>query len=320
MDSAVKDFLLQHDDFVFISHISPDGDTLGSSLALYMGLTALGKRVQLVCCQPVPQIYRFCPGAERFLLSAEAVPAAYAVAIDCGDTDRLGDAEPLFAAAKGTLVIDHHATNTGFGDINRVEQCGATGELIYLLLRELGVEITANIATCLYVAIAADTGNFSYSNTTERSFHIAGALLESGFDMAETNRNLFRTHPRRHVLLQAELVRAARFYRDGALVIACATLDMMARCGATGADMEGLIDDLRDIDTVEIAMTLREEEDGAVRVSLRGKKYADVASIALLFDGGGHRLSAGCTFHIPMEEAAEQLRLVAEAQLETLGR
>lgn len=315
MDSCVKDFILQNDDFVLISHISPDGDTLGSSLALYEALLTLGKRAQPVCCAPVPDAYRFCPGMEKVVLPAEAKRARCAIAIDCGDLGRLGDAGALFTAAEKTLVIDHHGTNPGFGDVNWVEECGATGELIYILLGELGVAVTESIATCLYTAVATDTGNFAYSNTTERSFQTAGALLKSGFDMSRVNRELFRTCPLRKLKLKSELIRASRFYKDGKLVIGMITNAMMDECGATGADAEGLIDDLRDIDTVEVAIVLREEGADLVRVSMRGKNCFNVAEVSKLFGGGGHRLAAGCTFRIPIAEAAEKLRLAAEERL-----
>lgn len=309
MDPAVKDFLQQHDGFALIAHISPDGDTLGSSLALCEALEAMGKTVQPVCAAVVPEAYRFCPGAEKFVLPAEARPARYVIAVDCGDLGRTGAAAALFGQAERTLVIDHHGTNPGYGDINWVEECGATAELIYLLSGELDVPVTKTMAENLYVGIASDTGNFAYSNTTERSFRIAGELLRSGYDMARVNRDLFRTQPVRKLLLHAELVRASRFYANGSLVIGCITNAMMDACGATGADAEGAIDDLRDVDTVEVAIVLREEGTDTVRVSLRGKEHFDVAAIAKQFGGGGHRLAAGCTFTgVLIEEAADRLK------------
>lgn len=309
MDPAVKDFLQQNDGFALIAHISPDGDTLGSSLALCEALETMGKTVQPVCTAEVPEAYRFCPGAEKFVLPVAAKPARFVIAVDCGDLGRLGDAASLFEQAEKTLVIDHHGTNPGYGDVNWVEECGATAELIYLLLAEMDIPVTKTIAEDLYVGIASDTGNFAYSNTTERSFRIAGELLRSGYDMARVNRDLFRTQPVRKLRLQSELVRASKMSCDGKLIIGCLTNAMMDCCGATGADAEGLIDDLRDIDTVEVAIVLREEETDIVRVSLRGKNFFDVAAIAKMFGGGGHKLAAGCTFTgTPIEEAAERLR------------
>ncbi len=303
MHEAVQ-FLQEHDDLTLIAHISPDGDTLGSSLALYCALVRLGKRVQVVCADPVPAAYRFCPYTEAVLAPQQAVQTAAVVTVDCADLARTGACQPLFERAPHTLCIDHHGTNVGFAQVNWVEECGATGELIYLLLTAMPVAVDKRIASLLYVALAADTGNFSYSNTSPQSFRIAAALLETGMDLPEWNRRIFRTIPYRKALLQARTMQGCRLYENGRIAVAAMTLDDLAACGAAEEDAEGLIDALRDIDSVEIAAIARESADGAVRVSLRGKRSADVSRIAVRFGGGGHRLAAGCTMHAPIEDAA----------------
>ena len=186
-------FLKAHDDLLLIAHISPDGDTLGSSLALYCGLKRLGKTVRVVCENPVPASYRFCPYADRVLLPEQAEPAKTVVAVDCADLLRTGACARFFETAEASLCIDHHETNRGFADVNWVSCVAATGELIYQLLVELEVPIDVEIATLLYTALAADTGNFAYSNTTADTFRIAAELRETGFDLPEINRLLFRT-------------------------------------------------------------------------------------------------------------------------------
>ena len=315
MHEAVR-FLQQHDDLMLIAHISPDGDTLGSSLALYCALVRLGKRVQVVCADPVPAVYRVCSHAEVVRTPRQAVRAEAVVAVDCADLARTGACQPLFERAAYTLCIDHHGTNTGFAQVNWIMESGATGELIYQLLCAMDVAVDSEIASLLYVALASDTGNFAYSNTTSQSFRIAAALLETGMDLPEWNRRIFRTIPYRKALLQARTVQGCQLYENGRIAVAAMTLDDLASCGATEEDSEGLIDMLRDIETVEIAALARESADGAVRVSLRGKRRADVCRIAVQFGGGGHRLAAGCTLHVPVGDAA---RMILEAARQILA-
>lgn len=302
IEDAIR-FFDQHDDILLIAHISPDGDTLGSSLALFRALRKMGKCVQVVCTDPVPESYRFCVGAEEFLLPREAHQADAVVTVDCADVLRTGDCKPLFDGARDTLNIDHHGTNRGYAKNNYVRRAGATGELIYHLLVALKCEVDPEIASLLYVAIASDTGNFAYSGTSPDTFRIAAALLECGIDLPALNRLLFRTVPYRKLLLRARMTASCNLYANECIAISTVTRRDLIACGATEEDCEGLIDDLRDIETVEIAAILRESSDGTVRVSLRGKQNADVSKIALQFGGGGHRLAAGCTMHIPIAEA-----------------
>lgn len=314
IDRAVR-FLQQHDDLILIAHISPDGDTLGSSLALFCGLKQLGKRVQVACADPVPPAYRFCPQAEAVQLPQALRQTDAVVTVDCADKLRTGTCAPLFERAKYTLNIDHHGTNRGFAQENWVMHAGATGELVYRILEQLSVTVDVEIASLLYVALASDTGNFAYSNTSPDTFRIAAKLLERGIDLPELNRRLFRTKPYRKLLLQSRAVGNCMLHAEGRIAISTLTLADLAACGAGTEDSEGLIDNLRDIDTVEIAALLHEENDGSVRVSLRGKRTADVGRIAVRFGGGGHRLAAGCTMYVPIAQAAGE---VLSAALEIL--
>ena len=308
-------FIRAYDDFTLICHVSPDGDTLGSALALAHGLQRLGKRAQIVCEDHVPVIYRFLPGAEGVLQPAH-VPAADAViSVDCADVRRTGACMALFTAAKHTLNIDHHRTNTCYAAANYVVQSAATGELIYALLVALSVPIDQEIASCLYTAIVTDTGNFAYSETTPDTMRIVAELLESGIDLPTLNRNLLRTIPLHKIKLLGRAITKTAVYDEGRLGIAALSVGDLADCGSTAEDTEGVIDSIRDIDTVEIAALLRECGDGTVRVSLRGKRYADVSCIAQKYDGGGHRLAAGCTLRCSLAEAIVLIRSAAEAVL-----
>ncbi len=306
LQDAVR-FLRAHDDLLLIAHVSPDGDTLGSSFALYGALLELGKHAQVVCEDPVPAIYRFLPFSDQLIPPEKAKPAEAVVCMDCADLGRTGRCESLFHAANNTLNIDHHGTNDRYAQENFVQKAGATGELVYNVITSLKVTLNKNIASCLYAAITTDTGNFAYSNTTPDTLRIAAELLDTGIDLPYLNRCLFRTVPFHKLKLHALAVSKAQLFEHGRIGISCITREEIQQCGATSEDSEGIIDAIRDIDTVEIAALLRESDDGLIRVSLRGKSSADVSKIAVRFEGGGHRLAAGCTMKPPIEEAAAQI-------------
>ncbi len=314
LNDAVR-FLRAHDDFLLISHVSPDGDTLGSGLAMYAALTQLGKRAQIVCEEPVPHIYRFLPNAGQVTLPSGARNTEAVVCIDCADIARTGDCKPLFDAAGYTLNIDHHGTNNRYAQNNFVQKAGATGELVYEILLRLKVRLTTDIASCLYAALTTDTGNFAYSNTTPDTLRIAAELLESGIDLPYLNRALFRTVPFHKTKLLGLAITKTQLYEHGRIGMSTLTQSDLRECSATGEDAEGIIDTIRDIDTVEIAALLRESSDGQIRVSLRGKSAADVSQIAVASGGGGHRLAAGCTLTGPITEAAERILSAAIAVL-----
>jgi phosphoesterase RecJ-like protein len=309
-------FIHEHNDILLIAHVSPDGDTLGSSFALYGALRAMGKHVQVVCEDPVPNTYAFLPFSNTLIPPEQAQPAEAVICVDCADVARAGRCEPLFHAAKSTLNIDHHGTNESYAAFNYVKKSAATGELIYRLLTELKCPVDRDVASCLYAAIATDTGNFSYSNTTPDTFRVSAELLDVGIDLPDLSRRLFRTIPFHKLKLQALAIDKTRLYEDGRIGIAYVTLDEIASCGAKTEDTEGIIDLIRDIASVEIAVFLRESEDGAVRVSLRGKTCGNVSKIATQYHGGGHKLAAGCTLQTPIAQAAELMLAAAKQQLQ----
>lgn len=306
LQDAVR-FLRANDDILLIAHVSPDGDTLGSSFALYGALLELGKHAQVVCENPVPAIYRFLPFSDQLIPPEQAKPAEAVVCVDCADLARTGRSEPLFLSAKTTLNIDHHGTNDRYAEENFVQKAGATGELIFNVIASLKIALNKNIASCLYAAITTDTGNFSYSNTTPDTLRIAAELLDTGIDLPLLNRLLFRTVPFQKLKLHSLAVSKTQLFEHGRIGISFVTQEEILSCGASGEDTEGIIDSIRDIDTVEVAALLRESEDGLIRVSLRGKSSADVSKIAILFGGGGHRLAAGCTLQPPIDEAFDQI-------------
>ena len=314
VDAAAR-FIREHDDILFIAHISPDGDTLGSCLALYQIACQMNKHAQVVCEERVPAIYRFLPEADRVLLPRDARQAEAVMCVDCADIARAGICATFFHTAAATFNIDHHDTNQAYADGNFIRMSAATGELVYQLLLELQLDLTESIASCIFTAISTDTGNFAYSNTTSDTFRIAASLTDAGIDVSYLNRCLFRTIPFRKIKLLGRALANLMLYHNGRLGMATLTQADMIDCGASGEDAEGIIDSIRDIDTVEIALLIRESPDDRIRVSMRGKSIANVGDIALALGGGGHRFSAGCTLDGPLQTAVARVREAAEIVL-----
>lgn len=300
---AAKNFIQHHERFVLAAHSSPDGDTLGSCLALRLCLLSMGKNVSVVCEDAVPEYLRFLPGAET--ITSDPDPKAEAVLyIDCAEHSRTGKNRDFFENAPFQFCIDHHETNPcATKDGDWVEDVGACAELIYRLIVEIGVPVTKEIAECLFTGVATDTGNFSYTNTTPDTFRIAAELLSAGIDISELNRKLFRTISLGKARLISMALGAAEIFLDGTASLSCVSSQDMKDAGAKEAECEGLIDYLRDIDSVEIACLLRESSDGTIKGSLRSKHEVNVLTVAKRFGGGGHRKAAGFTFLGSLDEA-----------------
>ncbi len=303
-------FIQSHQSFYLAAHRSPDGDTLGSCLALRAALRKMGKDATVVCPDPVPRYLQFLEGADTVVSDPDLQPPKEAVIyVDCADHARTGWMQPILEQAPYQFCIDHHETNPRRSkDGDWVENVSATGELIYVLFDALGTVITHGIAEALYTAISTDTGNFAYSNTTAETFLTAAKLLEYGIDLPELNRILFREMRVAKAKMIAYALTNVQLYRDGKLGIVAIPKAVLDGYGASKYDCEGLIDYVRDIDVVEAACVLRESSDGTVRISMRSKRTCDVAAVAQQFGGGGHQRAAGCTLELPLDRAFETMR------------
>lgn len=299
----IVSLLRQDDDFALITHVSPDGDTIGASLAIMHILHAINKQAVVICEHIVPDTYMFMPGAESIIKPAAAKASyKYAIAVDCASIERMGDSASIYNGAEKRINIDHHASNTVHGDINIVDgEAAATAEIVFGIYDEFRQEFTqgrrADIATCLYCAISTDTGHFSYSNTTPAVFSISAELLRDGIDPAEINRKIYRSLSLGKSRLMGYVLSSMQMYGPkssiGAAIIMWNDLN---RLGAKVEDIEGMIDGIRDVDAVEIAIILRECMDGSTKVSMRSKREVDVNALAAKFGGGGHTRAAGFTF------------------------
>ena len=293
------------------THIRPDGDALGSMLGLALALEECGKRTAALCAFPAPDSYRFLPAHERVSSRPPDWPADLGIVVDCDGISRLGDLQEAFAGLPHLIDIDHHSTDQSFGEVSLVHpSAAATAEIVYTLLCRLGAAIDADIATCLYTGILADTGRFSHANTSAASLAIAAKLVRAGARPHHVARKLYeeRSLEATH-LLGLALSRLSRDH-DGEVVSAILTRADFVETGADGADTEGIIDHLRAIGGPQIALLLVETEDDCVRVSLRSDGRVDVSAIAYAFGGGGHAGAAGCT--LPGNARAAKSAMLAE--------
>lgn len=318
--AAVDDviaFINAHDQISLISHISPDGDTLSSSIALYILIKSLGKEAEIICSNPVPKIYRFLPFWERVKLPEQATGYSAVISVDCADVQRFGRAVSFFDAADSTAAIDHHVTNRGFSDINYISpDSSATAEIIYGLYMALDKPVTEDVATCIYTGIVTDTGNLSYSNTTPEAIRIVARLLEDGLDITKLNRLIYRTVPFSKAKLQGYVISNMKLERGGEIGYAVLTRAQMLEYNATDEDCEGIVDSVRDVDSVRVAAFIREGSDGSFKVSLRSKAAGDVGKIANNFGGGGHSAAAGYTSKAPLSSVIMNFLSAANAILD----
>lgn len=293
---------------VIVSHISPDGDTLGSSLALAHALRMLGKEVMLNVDDDIPSVFSFLPGIGEYMRFApdDSVPADLLIVIDASSADRAGNAMNV-VKARSVLNIDHHKTNTHFADYLYLDSdAAATAEIIYSLLLELGTELNTEIATCVYEGLYTDTGSFKYSNTTSRTLSIASALLTYGVNPSLISDNM-EVKSRSQVEMLGKVLETLTFLRDGKI----AYVEVAPELYDYNVDTDTFVSYPRYIEGVEVALLFKQVEENLTRVSFRSKQV-DVAKIALSFGGGGHQKASGCSIHAPLKEAESIVLPVVE--------
>ncbi len=299
--------LRDHQSFVLISHVRPDGDAIGSQLALGYALIAAGKNVRLINEDGLPDNLAFMAGSERIELPpAEPLDVEVAIALDTATKPRLGD-RALHAASKAKiwLNIDHHVSNPRYGDLNLIDATSpATGQILYQLITALELPMPAETRDAIYVAVSTDTGSFQYPSTTAKTYEMAADLIRRGLDVGTINSNTYDNFPYRRVELMRALLNTLELSDDG--VVANWTLNDQTRIDLAlmPEDSEGLIDIIRAIRGVQLAVFFEELHDGKIRVSMRSKdRRLNVCEIATEFGGGGHALAAGIRMNGPLGEA-----------------
>ena len=312
--------LRDHQRFAILSHVRPDGDALGSQLALVLSLQQLGKDVRVWNEDGMLEKYSFLPRAESLTKPPSAAEDVdVAIALDTAIQNRLGTAVAAIRSAKIWINVDHHRSNPGYGDLVIVDaNAPATGEIIFNLIKSQGLPLNHDIAENLYAAISTDTGSFQYPKTSARTFEIAAELVHvGGLDVGKISQQLYENYPRRRLELLRELLRTVRFEFSGQAASFSLTLKIAADLHVLPEDNEGLIDHLRAIRGVIVAVFFEELADGKVRVSMRSKDEAvDVCAICQKFGGGGHTLAAGARVRGSLAEVEgkvlEEIRGVLE--------
>ncbi len=300
--------LRSHDTFLLTSHARPDGDAIGSQIALGLALEALGKRVRFVDRDPVPGPYLGFPAVDRVEVTPHTdAPADAVVVLECGDLGRPG----VTGLERAAIInIDHHLGNTDYGTVNWFDATAAAcGEMVADIIDELGVRWTPDIAAHLYLAIATDTGGFRYGPMSARTFDICRRIVLTGVSPADLSRQIFDNFGVGRVKLTGAMLSGMELHHDERIAFLYVDETMLDASGATTDDIEGLVNlPLAARDVVAVALCKR-QPDGSHRVSLRSKGPIDVRGVAMLWDGGGHRNAAGCT--ITGDCAAEKPRLIA---------
>lgn len=302
-------YLRQRDDIVLLGHVNPDGDAVGSCVALALALTALGKRACVYLPGGVPQMYADFPRtAEVFATQPLAFAPQTAFAVDVSEPNRLGSGMEIFQACAHQAVLDHHATNPGFGEICVVDgSAAASGELAVELIGALGVALTPEMAGWLYIAICTDSGRFGYSSTRPQTMEAAAVCLKAGIDVDRITRRLYRTRSEGRTRLLGKVLSGLELDADKRMCWAKLTEEMLREAAALREDSEGIVNYLLEIEGVEFAC-LAEERGRQTKFSLRGKPPFDVArGVALPLGGGGHASAAGVTLDLPLEAALQRV-------------
>ncbi|MBR6525661.1 MAG: bifunctional oligoribonuclease/PAP phosphatase NrnA [Clostridia bacterium] len=308
------------DSILMCTHISPDGDAIGSMLACGRLLDKMGKKVYMVCADPVPAKLRFLPGADKVLLpdALEEMSVDLALALDCADESRMGKCFDAYSRCKNHVQIDHHDTNPQYAAINEVDgHASSTGCMIWRLMKAMNVEPDKEMAACIYTAISTDTGNFSFSNTDEETFACAAAMVKTGFDLNDISRKVHLLREEKHVRLLGSALKSLRLFADGNCACMTLTKEAFEAIGAGNEHTDGIVNYALNIPGVKMAylMDLHEEKH---KISFRAIAPYRVSHIAAMLGGGGHVLAAGCRTEMAEEEAAELIEREMRKQIEEL--
>lgn len=311
----IKEKIEVSNSIVILTHEHPDGDAVGSSLALMHGLKRIGKNVDVVIPE-VNQMYSILPGFEEIKAScADGHNYDLCIALDSSDLERLHVLKDVFRSAKHTIVIDHHITNQNFGDVNYVNAvASSTCQNIIVILATLDIAINKEMATCIYTGMLTDTGGFRY-NVQSETFEFAGMLLETGIDIAKIYKILFDTSTLARTKLLGRAINNLEIFCDGKVAFTYVTAEDFEELKNQDGDQEGIVNYGRDIEGVEVSIFAR-EKDGKRKVSLRSNEYFNVSLLASKYSGGGHLKAAGFETEKSIKEIKEELIIEIERQMQ----
>lgn len=294
----ISELIGNGDKILVLTHVNPDGDCLGSASALYSFIkNEYGKEAVLCVISKVPQLYEFLPNVDKFKKPEDILSETFdtVIAIDCAAKDRLATAIPLFDKAKVKINIDHHKTNPMYAQYNYVfGEKSSAGEVLLNFAKEAGWKFDRDIANSLYVAILTDTGGFKFDNTTADTFLAVADLMQYGINPSLLYRCCYESKPVETVKLSACAIAKSEFLSNGKIAYTIITLDDMKKNKALNEHTDGIVEMLRQVNSVDIAFIIKETEEGFSKISLRSDN-SDISKIAQKFNGGGHAKAAGCT-------------------------
>lgn len=304
---SIKEEIEKANTVVIVTHESPDGDAVGSSLAMYQALKQMGKDVDVVI--PVySRTFNFLPCADEIKNAGrDDIKYDLGISLDCTDTGRLEGFDPWYDNAKVKVSIDHHGTNSMFADYNYVDPVApACAQILIIIFNFLGVEINKDIGKCILAGIITDTGGFKYDGVTAETFEFVSDLLRAGVNVSEIYKKVLQLKTRAHFELQKRAINRMEFFEDGKIAFTYITMKDEEEVNAEPGDHEGLVELGRDIEGVEVSIFLRETEKG-YKGSLRSSDYVNVAEVCSMFSGGGHIRAAGCTLPYSLEQSREKI-------------
>jgi phosphoesterase RecJ-like protein len=304
-----------------VSHAHPDGDAIGSLMAMGLSLEALNKKITLYCESPIPAVYRFLPAVHRVVNKIGNLNYDMAVILDCGDLSRVGEAASFVEQIPVIVNIDHHITNTRFGHLQLIDTSAcATAEIVYRLIKRMGLPFSRPIATSIYTGILADTGSFRFSNTNKAAFAICQEMVELGVDPYNIAQHVYGTYSLSRIKLLNLALDSIELSKNGKLSIMTLTQKMFDETHTQPEDVDGLINYAQRIEDVEVAALIQEHHNGKensrttnrFHVSLRSDGTFDVAAIASLFGGGGHASAAGFSIESTLSNIKSRIFSLAD--------
>ena len=291
---------------VILTHENPDGDAIGSSLAMYLTLKKLGKQVDVIIPE-FPKVYSFLPGAEEVKKEGKEEIYDLAICVDVTGIGRLNGYSKYFEDAKVKIQIDHHQVNEMFADYNFVNPASpACAQNLIFIIEQLGVEIDKEIGTCLLTGIITDTGGFKYEGVSAETFEFTSWLLAKGVNVSNVYKKVLQMKTRANFELRKLIMNRMEFLCDNKVTFTYMTLEDEKNVGAMPGDNEGLVEVGREIDGVEVSILLREKQNG-YKVSLRSNYYVNVSDVCVTFGGGGHIKAAGCDIQGSLEDVKEKI-------------
>lgn len=291
---------------VILTHETPDGDAIGSSLAMSLAIKDLGKNVDVIIPE-YPRTFAFLPDAENIRKESDIKNYDLAISLDCATFKRLAENE-YFENAKTKIVIDHHGSNTMYGDLNFVNPVSpACCEILAEIFQYYNIEITKNIGTCILTGIITDTGGFKYSGVTAETFEFAAELLQKGINISDIYRKVLDTKTKANFELRKRALERTEFLEDGKVAFTYINNKDMEEVHAEPGDHEGLVELGRDVEGVEVSIFIRQEEEKIYKVSMRSNEYVNVSDVCIPLGGGGHPKAAGVKVEGTVEEVKNQL-------------